>query len=82
MRWTKRLELAKVVRRDGQRFDCATCLRKARALPKEDFRREVEKELIGKEEEPLELIYDSGRCRRITFSRRGAASQSRAIRCL
>jgi hypothetical protein len=32
-------------------------LHKARALPKEDFRREVEKELTGKEEEPSELIY-------------------------
>jgi hypothetical protein len=26
-------------------------------LPKEDFRREVEKELTGKEMEPSELIY-------------------------
>jgi hypothetical protein len=26
-------------------------------MPKEDFRREVEKELTGKEEEPSELIY-------------------------
>jgi hypothetical protein len=32
-------------------------LHKARALPKEDFRREVEKELTGKETEPSELIY-------------------------
>jgi hypothetical protein len=55
--WTKGLELAKVARRDGQRFDCATWLHKARALPKEDFRREVEKELTGREEEPSELIY-------------------------
>jgi len=55
--WTKGLELAKVARRDGQHFDCATWLHKARALPKEDFRREVEKELTGKEEEPSELIY-------------------------
>src|SRR5712692_10117308 len=30
---------------------------KARNLPKEDFRREVEKELTGREEEPSELIY-------------------------
>src|ERR1700692_3418946 len=43
--WTKGLELAKLARRDGQRFDYATWLHKARALPKEDFRREVEKEL-------------------------------------
>ena len=55
--WTKGLELAKVARRDGQRFDSATWLHKARTLPKEDFRREVEKELTGKEEEPSELIY-------------------------
>ena len=48
---------SKVARRDGQHFDCATCLHKARELPKEDFRREVEKELTGKEEEPSELIY-------------------------
>jgi hypothetical protein len=55
--WTKGLELAKVARRDGQHFDCATWLHKARELPKEDFRREVEKELTGKETEPSELIY-------------------------
>jgi len=55
--WTKGLELAKVARRDGQRFDCATWLHKAREMPKEQFKHEVEKELTGKEEEPSELIY-------------------------
>jgi hypothetical protein len=55
--WAKGLELAKVARRNGQHFDCATWLHKARTLPKEEFRREVEKELTGKEEEPSELIY-------------------------
>ena len=55
--WTKGLELAKIARRDGQDFDCATWLHKARAMPKEDFRRAVEKELTGKETEPSELIY-------------------------
>jgi len=55
--WTKGLELAKLARRDGQRFDCATWLHKARELPKEDFRREVEKELTGRETDPSELIY-------------------------
>ena len=55
--WTKGLELAKIARRDGQHFDCATWLHKARELPKEDLRREVEKELTGREEEPSELIY-------------------------
>ncbi len=55
--WTKGLELAKIARRDGQHFDCATWLHKAHALPKEEFRRAVEKELTGKETEPSELIY-------------------------
>ena len=55
--WTKGLELAKLARRDGQHFDCATWLHKARALPKEDFSRAVEKELTGKDSEPSELIY-------------------------
>ena len=57
MGWTKGLQLAKLARRDGHHFDFATWLHKARALPKEDFRREVEKELTGKETEPSELIY-------------------------
>ena len=55
--WTKGLELAKVARRDGQNFDCATWLHKARAMPKEHFKREVEKQLTGKETESSELIY-------------------------
>src|SRR6476620_9699519 len=56
--WSKGLELAKLARRnDGQEFDCATWLHKARILPKEQFRHEVEKELTGKDTEPSELIY-------------------------
>ena len=55
--WTKGLELAKVARRDGQEFDCATWLHKAREMPKDEFKREVEKELTGKETEPWEIIY-------------------------
>src|SRR5450432_4316384 len=55
--WTKGLELAKVARRDGQEFDCATWLHKAREMPKEEFKREVEKELTGRETEPWEIIY-------------------------
>ena len=57
MGWTKGLELAKVARRDGQEFDCATWLHKARELPKEEFKREVEKDLTGKDTEPWEIIY-------------------------
>jgi len=55
--WTKGLELAKLARRDGQRFDCATWLHKAHEMPKEEFKHEVEKELTGKETEPAEIIY-------------------------
>ena len=43
--------------KSGQEFDCATWLYKARELPKEEFRREVEKELTGKDTEPSELVY-------------------------
>jgi hypothetical protein len=55
--WTKGLELAKVARRDGPGFDCATWLHKARSLPKDQFKQEVEKELTGRESEPWEIIY-------------------------
>ena len=39
-----------------QEFDHATCCTKLR-LFRGDFRREVEKELTGKDSEPWELIY-------------------------
>jgi hypothetical protein len=55
--WTKGLELAKLARREGQHFDCATWLHKAREMPRNQFQYEVEKELSGKDEEPSELIY-------------------------
>jgi hypothetical protein len=55
--WTKGLELAKLARKQGERFESATWLHKARALPKEDFEREVEKELAGKDSEPSELSF-------------------------
>ena len=55
--WTKGLELAKLARRDGQEFDCATWLHKAREMSKDEFKREVEKELTGRETEPWEIIY-------------------------
>ncbi len=55
--WTKGLELAKVARADRQEFDCATWLHRARSLPKEQFKREVEQHLTGQETEPSEIIY-------------------------
>ena len=41
----------------GRRFDCATWLHKAKDLPKEGFKTEVERYLTGKETEPWEIIY-------------------------
>ena len=55
--WTKARELVKVVRRDGTEFDCAPWVHKARELPKEEFKREVERYLTGEETEPWEIIY-------------------------
>jgi hypothetical protein len=55
--WTKGLELAKIARRDRQNFDCATWLHKAREMPKEQFKQDVERELTGRETEPWEIIY-------------------------
>src|SRR5439155_5831373 len=55
--WTKGLELAKLARRDGQGFESAIWLHKAREMPIAEFKREVEKELTGKEEETSEIVY-------------------------
>src|SRR5438309_1625137 len=55
--WAKGIELVKLARRDRQNFDCATWLHKARQMPKEDFKKEVEKELTGQETEPWEIVY-------------------------
>ena len=55
--WAKGLELAKLARRDRQHFDCATWLHRAREMPKEQFKQEVERELMGRETEPWEILY-------------------------
>ena len=55
--WAKAAELVKVARSEGPHFDCATWLHKAQALPKEEFKREVERHLTGKETEPYEILY-------------------------
>jgi hypothetical protein len=55
--WTKAAELAKVARRDGQRFDCAIWLHKARSMQTEEFKREVDRHLTGQETEPWEIVY-------------------------
>src|SRR5437588_6926678 len=55
--WSKAIELVKVARRDGEEFDCATWLHKAKELAKEGFKGEVERHLTGKETESWEIIY-------------------------
>ena len=55
--WTKAKELAKVVRRERQDFDCAPWVHRAQELPREEFKREVEKHLTGKETEAWEILY-------------------------
>ena len=56
MGWTKARELVKVVRTSGH-FDCAPWVHKAIELPREEFKREVEKQLTEQETEPWEIIY-------------------------
>jgi hypothetical protein len=55
--WSKATELVKVARRDGEEFDCATWLHKAKEMPKDGFKGEVERHLTGKETEAWEIIY-------------------------
>lgn len=55
--WSKATELVKITRREGDKFDCATWLHRAKELPKEGFRNAVERHLTGKDTEPWELIY-------------------------
>jgi hypothetical protein len=46
--WTKGLEPTKVATRDGHQLDCVTWLHKARSLPKDQFKQEMERELTGR----------------------------------
>jgi hypothetical protein len=55
--WSKAIELVKVARREGEDFDSATWLHKAREMPKEGFKSEVQRHLTGKDTEPWEIIY-------------------------
>jgi hypothetical protein len=55
--WRKAAEMVRVARREGESFDCAPWVHKAKDLNREEFEREVERHLTGKESEPWELIY-------------------------
>ena len=43
--------------REGEHFECATWVHRAQVLPKEEFEREVERHVTGKETEAWEIIY-------------------------
>jgi hypothetical protein len=55
--WSKAIEIVKVARRDGERFDCATWLHTAEQCSKEEFKQAVERHLNGQDTEPWEIIY-------------------------
>ena len=55
--WSKAIELVKVARRDGEGFDSATWLHRAKEMPKEGFKSEVQRHLTGKDTEAWEIIY-------------------------
>src|SRR6266568_8694982 len=54
--WTKAADLAKLARRQGEQFDCATWLHKAREMLKDKFHDEIEKLLTGASESS-DLVY-------------------------
>jgi hypothetical protein len=55
--WTKARELTKVARREREDFDCAPWVHKAHELPREEFKRQVDRHLTGKDTEPWEILY-------------------------
>jgi hypothetical protein len=55
--WSKAVELTRVVHKDGEDFDSATWLHKAKSLPKDSFKGEVERHLTGQAREPWEILY-------------------------
>jgi len=55
--WSKATELAKVARREGQAFDCAKWLHKAKELPFAPFKQEIERALNGPDSEPWDMMY-------------------------
>ena len=55
--WSKALELAKVAKSEGRRFNSATWLHKAHESSKEELKEEVYKYFTGAEFEPYEMVY-------------------------
>ena len=56
MGWTQGAAVSRAGAGGGKRFGSATWMHKAKEMPTEQFKREVEKELMGKETEPWEIL--------------------------
>lgn len=55
--WSKALELAKVARSEGRRFDSATWLHRAQECDKQKLKEEVHRYFTGEDLEPYEMVY-------------------------
>ena len=55
--WSKALELAKVARSEGRRFDSATWLHRAKECNKRELKEEVHRYFTGEDLEPYEMVY-------------------------
>ena len=55
--WSKALELAKVARSEGRRFDSATWLHTAKQSTKQELKEAVHKYFTGEDYEPYEMVY-------------------------
>jgi hypothetical protein len=55
--WSKALELAKLARNEGRRFDSATWLHRAKECTKQELKQEVYKHFTGEDYEPYEMVY-------------------------
>jgi len=55
--WSKAMELAKVARSEGRRFDCATWLHTAKQSTKQELKEAVHKYFTGEDYEPYEMVY-------------------------
>ena len=54
--WSKALELAKIARRQGRKFECATWLHTAKQSSKEELQQKVHRYFTGKNFEPYEMV--------------------------
>ena len=78
--WTKARELVKVARRDGQNFESAPWVHKASAMPREEFKREVERHLTGERNGSLGIALFQGVQKPIGGNRAGTRNSFADVR--